>query len=227
MLRSRNKYIRTRSPGTVGEEKNKERNLDNISFLMKCFGRETERGGKREKEKIDRQPGHMTTDVECQEFQKRGERKWKREREIKRERDILQTCIISISTFSQSHTPLFLLSLHMWVSLSPSLSLSFSLSLSLSLSLCVCVYECGRVLVCCPFLIPSSSLSNSLSRTYTHTVEQSKIIDVKQLRDCSQKKNSKRVSLKHLNTSVTSHVQTLTHKKRNKLTEYTSIVCLV
>jgi hypothetical protein len=89
------------------------------------------------------------------------------------------------------------------------------------------VYECGRVLVCCPFLIPSSSLSNSLSRTYTHTVEQSKIIDVKQLRDCGQKKNSKRVSLKHLNTSVTSHVQTLTHKKRNKLTEYTSIVCLV
>ncbi len=42
-----------------------------------------------------------------------------------------------------------------------------------------------------------------------------------------RKKNSKRVSLKHLNTSVTSHVQTLTNKKRNKFTEYTSIVCLV
>ena len=54
---------------------------------MKCFGRETEREGKRERKKIDRQPGHMTTDLECQEFQKRGERKWKREREKSRERE--------------------------------------------------------------------------------------------------------------------------------------------
>jgi hypothetical protein len=65
------------------KEKNKERNLDNISFLMKCFGRETERGGKREKEKIDRQPGHMTTDVECQNFRKE-ERGSGREREKSR-----------------------------------------------------------------------------------------------------------------------------------------------
>jgi hypothetical protein len=183
--------------------------------------RNRERGEERERKNRQTTRTHDHRSRMPRISEKRREEVEEREREIKRERHILQTCIISISTFSQSHTPLFLLSFHMWVSLSP------SLSLSLSLSLCVCVYECGRVLVCCPFLIPSSSLSNSLSRTYTHTVEQSKIIDVKQLRDCSQKKNSKRVSLKHLNTSVTSHVQTLTHKKRNKLTEYTSIVCLV
>ena len=72
------------------------------------------------------------------------------------------------------------------------LSSHVGLSLSLSLSLFVCVYECGRVLVCCPLLIPSSSLSQSLSQTYTHTVEQSKIIDVKQLLDCGQKKMLKK-----------------------------------
>ena len=72
------------------------------------------------------------------------------------------------------------------------LSSHVGLSLSLSLSLFVCVYECGRVLVCCPLLIPSSSLSQTLSQTYTDTVEQSKIIDVKQLLDYSQKKNSKK-----------------------------------
>jgi hypothetical protein len=34
----------------------------------------------------DRQTGHMTTDLECQELQKRGERKRERERERKKER---------------------------------------------------------------------------------------------------------------------------------------------
>ncbi len=130
----------------------------------------------------------MTTDLGCQEFQKRGERKRKRDRRRERERERKKhpTDVYAslFCTLSQSLTPLFLLSLHMWV----------SLSLSLSLSLCVCVYECGRVLVCCPLLIPSASLSQSLSQTYTYTVEQSKIIDVMQLLDCSQKKNSKRAS---------------------------------
>ena len=113
------------------------------------------------------------------------EKERQKERNRKREKETSYRCVcISICTFSQSLGPLFLLSLHMWV----------SLSLSLFLSLCVCVYECGRVLVCCPLLIPFSSLSQSLSQTYTHKVEQSKIIDVKQLLDCSQKNKSKRAS---------------------------------
>ena len=149
-------------------------------------------------------------------------RKEERERERKKERkrETSYGCVcISICTFSQSLAPLFLLSLHMCVCL--------SLSLSLSLSLCVCVYECGRVLVCCPLLMPSSSLFHSLSQTYTHTVEQSKIIDVKQLLDCGQKKCSKRASWKHAHARASSHAQTRAHKKGYKLTEYTSLVCLV
>ena len=144
------------------------------------------------------------------------EKERQKERKRKREKETSYRCVcISICTFSQSLAPLFLLSLHMWV------------SLSLSLSLFVCVYECGRVLVCCPLLIPSSSLSQSLSQTYTHTVEQSKIIDVKQLLDCGQKKCSKRASWKHAHARASSHAQTRAHKKGYKLTEYTSLVCLV
>ena len=102
----------------------------------------------------------MTTDLECQEFQKRGERKRERERERerKKERDILQMCMhLYLYFFTVTRSSLLALSSHV------------DLSLSLSLSLFVCVYECGRVLVCCPLLIPSSSLSQSLSQTYTHS----------------------------------------------------------
>ena len=142
-----------------------------------------------ERDKKRQTDRHMTTVLECQEFQKRGERKREREREREKEkekeRDILQMCMyLYLYFFTVTRSSLLALSSHV----------SLSLSLSLSLSICVCVYECGRVLVCCSLLIPSSSLSESLSQTYTHTVEQSKIIDVKQLLDCSQKKKSKRAS---------------------------------
>jgi hypothetical protein len=100
------------------------------------------------------------------------EKERQKERKRKREKETFYRCVcISICTFSQSLAPLFLLSLHMWV----------SLSLSLSLSLCVCVYECGRVLVCCPLLIPFSFLSQSLSQTYTHKSEELKDLEVKLL----------------------------------------------
>ena len=136
-----------------------------------------------ERDKKRQTDRHVTTVLECQEFQKRGERKRERERERereKKERDILQMCMhLYLYFFTVTRSSLLALSSHV------------GLSLSLSLSLFVCVYECGRVLVCCPLLIPSSSLSQSLSQTYTDTVEQSKIVDVKQLLDYSQKKNSK------------------------------------
>jgi hypothetical protein len=52
----------------------------------------------------------MTTDPECQEFQKRGERKREREREREREKETSYRCVcISICTLSQSLAPLFLL----------------------------------------------------------------------------------------------------------------------
>jgi hypothetical protein len=171
-----------------------------------------------ERDKKRQTDRHMTRDLECQEFQKRGERKRERERERerKKERDILQMCThLYLYFFTVTRSSLLALSSHV------------GLSLSLSLSLFVCVYECGRVLVCCPLLIPSSSLSQSLSQTYTHTVEQSKIIDVKQLLDCGQKKCSKRASWKHAHARASSHAQTRAHKKGYKLTEYTSLVCLV
>jgi len=160
----------------------------------------------------------MTTDLECQELQKRGERKRERERERKKERERHPTDVYaSLFVLFHSHS---LLS-------SCSLFTCGSLSLSLSLSLCVCVrmWTCTRMLSFThPFLL---SFSVSLSQTYTHTVEQSKIIDVKQLLDCGQKKCSKRASWKHAHARASSHAQTRAHKKGYKLTEYTSLVCLV
>jgi hypothetical protein len=100
----------------------------------------------------------MTTDLECQEFQKRGERKGERERERRKRETSFRCVCISICTLSQSIAPLFLISLHMWVSL--------SLSLSLSPSLCVCVrmWTCTRMLSFThPFL-----LSFSVSLTDIH-----------------------------------------------------------
>jgi len=162
----------------------------------------------------------MTTDRGCQEFQKRGERKRKRDRRRERERERKKhPTDVYASLFVPFHSHSVLSSCSRFT--------CGSLSLSLSFSLFVCVYECGRVLVCCPLLIPSSSLSQSLSQTYTHTVEQSKIIDVKQLLDCGQKKCSKRASWKHAHARASSHAQTRAHKKGYKLTEYTSLVCLV
>ena len=129
----------------------------------------------------------MTTDRGCQEFQKRGERKRKRDRRRERERERKKhPTDVYASLFVPFHSHSVLSSCSHFT--------CGSLSLSLSFSLFVCVYECGRVLVCCPLLMPFSSLSQSLSQTYTHKVEQSKIIGVKQLLDCSQKKKSKRAS---------------------------------
>ena len=107
---------------------------------------------------------------------KEERREREKERERERESAYRRVCI-SICTFS--------------VTLSSLLFLSSHVGLFLSLSLCVCVYECGHVLVCCPLPIPSSSLPLSPSQTHTHTVEQSKIIAVNQLLDCSQDKNQK------------------------------------
>jgi len=177
--------------------------------------RNRERGEERERK--NRQTTR-THDHRCRMpriSEKRREEVEEREREIKRERDILQTCIISISTFSQSHTPIFLLSLHMWV----------SLSLSLSLSLCVCTNVDVYSYVVLYSSLPPLFLS--LSHRHTHTVEQSKIIDVKQLLDCGQKKCPKRASWKHAHARAISHGQTRAHTKGYKLTEYTSLVCLV
>jgi hypothetical protein len=169
-----------------------------------------------ERDKKRQTDRHMTRDLECQEFQKRGERKREREREREKERETSYRCVcISICTFSQSLAPLFLLSLHMWI----------SLSLSLSLSLCVCTNVDVYSYVVLYSSLPPLFLS--LSHRHTHTVEQSKIIDVKQLLDCGQKKCPKRASWKHAHARASSHAQTRAHKKGYKLTEYTSLVCLV
>ena len=148
--------------------------------------------------------------------EERREEERERERERERKRETSYRCVrISICTFSQSLAPLFLLSLHMWI----------SLSLSLSLSLCVCTNVDVYSYVVLYSSLPPLFLS--LSHRHTHTVEQSKIIDVKQLLDCGQKKCSKRASWKHAHARASSHAQTRAHKKGYKLTEYTSLVCLV
>jgi hypothetical protein len=102
----------------------------------------------------------MTTDLECQEFQKRGERKRERERERerKKERDILQMCThLYLYFFTVTRSSLLALSSHV------------GLSLSLSLSLCVCVrmWTCTRMLSFThPFLL---SFSVSLTDIHTHS----------------------------------------------------------
>jgi hypothetical protein len=138
--------------------------------------RERERKSGRERER-ERETGDMTTDLWCQEFQKkRGERERKKERDRERETAYRRVCI-SICTFS--------------VTLSSLLALSSHVGLSLSLSVCVCV--CTNVGMLSYVVLYSSlpPLSLSLSQTQTHTVEQSKIIAVKQLLDCSREKTQK------------------------------------
>ena len=81
-------------------------------------------------------------------------------------------------------------------------------SLSLSLCLCVCVYECGHALVCCPLLIPSSSLSLFHTDTDTHSgTEQNHRCQA--TTRLSPAKNSKRASYKpkpaHAHASVSTN----------------------
>ena len=75
----------------------------------------------------------MTTDLECQELQKRGERKRERERERKKERERHPTDVYA-SLFVLFHSHSLLSS----CSLFTCASLSLSLSRSLSLSACAC-----------------------------------------------------------------------------------------
>jgi hypothetical protein len=113
-----------------------------------------------ERDKKRQTDRHMTRDLECQEFQKRGERKRERERERKKERERHPTDVYaSLFVLFHSHS---LLS-------SCSLFTCGSLSLSLSLSLCVCVrmWTCTRMLSFThPFLL---SFSVSLTDIHTHS----------------------------------------------------------
>ena len=115
-----------------------------------------------ERDKKRQTDRHMTTDLGCQEFQKRGERKRKRDRrrETEREREKHPTDVYaSLFVLFHSHSVLS----------SCSRFTCGSLSLSLSFSLFVCV--CTNVDVY-SYVVLYSSLSPlflSLSHRHTHT----------------------------------------------------------
>ena len=102
-----------------------------------------------ERDKKRQTDRHMTTDLECQEFQKRGERKRERKREKEKERERHPTDVYaSLFVLFHSHSLLSSCSLFTCESL--------SLSLSLSLYLCVRVrmWTCTRMLFFThPFLL--------------------------------------------------------------------------
>ena len=113
-----------------------------------------------ERDKKRQTDRHMTRDLECQEFQKRGERKRERERERerKKERDILQMCThLYLYFFTVTRSSLLALSSHVGLSLSLSLSL-----------LCVCT----NVDVYSYVVLYSSLPPLFLSHSHRHTLTQ-------------------------------------------------------
>jgi len=115
-----------------------------------------------ERDKKRQTDRHMTRDLECQEFQKRGERKREREREKerKKERDILQMCThLYLYFFTVTRSSLLALSSHV----------GLSLSLSLSLSLCVCTNVDVYSYVVLYSSLPPLFLSLSLTDIHTHS----------------------------------------------------------